>query len=54
MKAYFENLKTTLFGAVAGLPLIIEGLMSKDYSKALEGLGILLIGIFAKDANANG
>lgn len=50
MKEYLNNLKTTLFGAVAGLPLLIEGLLSKDWSKALEGLGILLIGIFAKDA----
>lgn len=50
MKAMFENLKTTLFGAVAGLPLIVEGLLSKNWERALEGLGILLIGIFAKDA----
>ncbi len=50
MKDYFQNLKTTLFGAVAGLPLIIEGILTKNWEKALEGLGILLIGIFAKDA----
>jgi hypothetical protein len=50
MKEYFQNLKTTLFGAVAGLPLIIEGILTKNWEKALEGLGILLIGIFAKDA----
>ena len=50
MKEYFLNLKTTLFGAVAGLPLIIEGILTKNWEKALEGLGILLIGIFAKDA----
>jgi hypothetical protein len=49
MKEYLSNLKTTLFGAVAGLPLLVEGLLSKDWSKALEGLGILLVGIFAKD-----
>ena len=50
MKEYLSNLKTTFFGAVAGLPLIIEGLATKNWEKALEGLGILLIGIFAKDA----
>ena len=50
MKAMFENLKTSLFGAIAGLPLIVEGLLSKNWERALEGLGILLIGIFAKDA----
>jgi hypothetical protein len=50
MKQLFENIKTSLFGAVAGLPLLVEGVLSKDWQKALEGLGILLIGIFAKDA----
>lgn len=50
MKQLFENIKTSLFGAVAGLPLLVEGVLSKDWHKALEGLGILLIGIFAKDA----
>jgi hypothetical protein len=50
MKEYYQNLKTTLFGAVAGLPIIIEGILTKNWEKALEGLGILLIGIFAKDA----
>jgi hypothetical protein len=50
MKQLFENIKTSLFGAVAGLPILVEGVLSKDWQKALEGLGILLIGIFAKDA----
>jgi hypothetical protein len=50
MKEYFQNIKTTLFGAVAGLPILLEGLASKNWERALEGLGILLIGIFAKDA----
>jgi hypothetical protein len=50
MKSYLDNLKTTIFGAVAGLPLIIEGIVSKDWNKLLEGIGILLVGIYAKDA----
>jgi hypothetical protein len=50
MKEYLQNFKTTIFGAVAGLPLIIEGITTNNWEKALEGLGILLIGIFAKDA----
>lgn len=50
MKEYFQNLKTTLFGAIAGLPILIEGLTSGNWERALEGLGIILIGIFAKDA----
>lgn len=51
MTKFFENIKTSLFGAIAGLPLIVEGLLSRNYEKALEGLGLLLIGIFAKDAD---
>jgi hypothetical protein len=50
MKEYFQNLKTTIFGAVAGLPILLEGLASKNWERVLEGLGIILIGIFAKDA----
>lgn len=50
MKEYFQNIKTTLFGAVAGLPVLLEGLASHNWERALEGLGLLLIGIFAKDA----
>ncbi len=50
MKEYFQNLKTTIFGAIAGLPILIEGLISQNWERALEGLGILLVGIFAKDA----
>lgn len=50
MKSYLDNLKTTIFGAVAGLPLIIEGIVSKDWNKLLEGIGIFLVGIYAKDA----
>ncbi len=51
MTKFFENIKTTLFGAIAGLPILIEGLVSKNWERALEGLGLLLIGIFAKDAD---
>ena len=50
MKQLFENIKTSLFCAEAGLPLLVEVVLSKDRQKSLEGLGILLIGIFAKDA----
>jgi hypothetical protein len=50
MKEYLQNIKTTLFGAIAGLPLLLEGITTKNWERALEGLGILLIGIFAKDA----
>ena len=50
MKEMLENVKTTLFGAVAGLPVIWEGAMANDWKLVLAGIGMLLVGIFAKDA----
>lgn len=53
MKSFLKNFKTSLFGAVAGLPLIVEGVASKDWAKIATGLGTLLIGIFAKDSSVD-
>lgn len=50
MKEMLENVKTSLFGAVAGLPVIWEGAMANDWKLVLAGIGMLLVGIFAKDA----
>jgi hypothetical protein len=50
MKQMMENVKTSLFGAVAGLPVIWEGAMANDWKMVLAGLGMLLVGIFASDA----
>jgi hypothetical protein len=49
MKKLFKNIKTTVFGAVAGLPLLVDGIASKDYTKIFSGIGALLVGLFAKD-----
>jgi hypothetical protein len=51
MQSWLENLKTTLFGAVAGLPVIFEGAQSGDWKMVLAGIGMLLVGIFAKDGD---
>lgn len=51
MKLILKNIKTSLFGAVAGLPLIFEGVISKDWAKVVTGLGTLLVGLFAKDSS---
>lgn len=51
MKEMLENVKTSLFGAVAGLPVIWEGAMANDWKLVLAGIGMLLVGIFAKDAD---
>lgn len=53
MKSIFRNIKTSVFGAVAGLPLIVEGVASKDWAKVATGLGTLLIGLFAKDSSVD-
>jgi len=45
-----ENVKTSLFGAVAGLPMIWEGALAQDWKMVLAGIGMLLVGIFAQDA----
>ena len=49
MKKIIKNFKTSIFGAVAGLPMIVEGVVTKDVSKIAVGVGTLLIGLFAKD-----
>lgn len=49
MKKIIANFKTSIFGTVAGLPMIIEGVAAKDWSKIAMGVGTLLIGLFAKD-----
>jgi hypothetical protein len=50
MKQMMENVKTSLFGAVAGLPMIWEGALDQDWKMVLAGIGMLLVGIFASDA----
>ena len=51
MKEMMENVKTSLFGAVAGLPMIWEGAMAQDWKLVLAGIGMLLVGLFAKDSS---
>ena len=51
MKRFFVNIKTSIFGAVAGLPIIASGVAEKDIVKILTGIGTLLIGLYAKDHN---
>jgi hypothetical protein len=51
MKSIFKNIKTTLFGCIAGLPTIAEGAQSHNIGHILAGIGALLLGLFAKDHN---
>jgi hypothetical protein len=54
MKQFIKNIKTTIFGAVAGLPILGEGIATKDIVKILAGIGTMLVGLFAKDAATDG
>lgn len=49
MKHIFKNIKTTLFGSVAGLSLLGDGIAKKDWALIVSGIGTLLVGLFAKD-----
>ena len=51
MKEMMENVKTSLFGAIAGLPMIWEGAMAQDWKLVLAGIGMLLVCLFAKDSS---
>jgi hypothetical protein len=51
MKKLFTNFKTTLFGSIAGLPLIVEGIQTKDVVKIISGVSMLFLGLVAKDHN---
>jgi len=49
MKRIFENaikdLLTSILGSVAGVPMIIEGVTSKDNAKIVEGIAIFILGL---------
>lgn len=49
MKNIFKNIKTTLFGSVAGLPLIIDGIQTKNASLIISGIATLVLGLMSKD-----
>lgn len=45
-----RNRKTSTAGALAGIPVIIQGVTNRDWAMALAGLGMVLTGLFASDA----
>lgn len=53
MKKVLKNLKTTIVGAFAGLPLLIQGISTKNVMEIITGAGIFLTGLFAADAKEN-
>lgn len=51
MKTIINNIKTSLAGCFAGLPMILDGITSKNWLQIISGIGILITGLLAKDAN---
>lgn len=49
MKRVLKNIKTTIFGAFAGLPLLVEGVAQKNIMQVITGVSIFLTGLFAAD-----
>ncbi len=51
-----KNWFTSLFGTVAGVPQIVEGLTSspKNWALVITGLATLMLGLTAKDSNETG
>lgn len=49
-----KNWRTTLWGAAAGLPQLIKGIMLKDPVLISTGLSTMLMGLFAKDTSVTG
>lgn len=49
-----KNWKTSIMGALAGLPYIFDGVIKQDATIITQGIGLLLLGIFAKDGNVTG
>ena len=49
MKRIFKNvigdLLTSILGSLAGLPVLIEGIQTKNTVKILEGAGLFLLGL---------
>lgn len=51
MKIILKNLKTSIAGSIAGLPMFLNGVSQKDPVQIISGLGILITGLLAKDGH---
>jgi len=53
--SWLKNWFTTLFGGIAGVPQIFEGLTTKpiNWTLVITGIGTLLLGLTAKDFNTH-
>lgn len=44
-----KNWKTSIFGALGGVPMILEGIATKDKAKIVSGISLVVLGLLAKD-----
>lgn len=44
-----HNLYTSIAGSIAGIAEIKQGLTTGNYTQVIVGVGVLLIGLFAKE-----
>lgn len=49
-----KNWKTTLFGGTSGVMIAIAGILTQNWSDVVLGIGMILVGLFAKDAGVSG
>lgn len=54
LKALVKNWKTTAFGLITGLPLIVQGVKTQDWNLVIAGLGAIVGGSASKDFDVNG
>lgn len=47
---FIRSWVTTVFGGVAGVPTIMVGLEQSNWAMVAGGVGMLLVGLFARDA----
>jgi uncharacterized membrane protein len=52
MKHVLKNIKTTIFGAFAGLPVLVEGITHRNFMQIITGASIFLTGLFAADSSS--
>ncbi len=49
-----KNWKTSLGGLAAGIPVLIQGILTKDILKICTGIGMIIVGFVAKDHDKSG
>jgi hypothetical protein len=53
MRRILTNIKTSLFGSIAGGSLIADGIARKDWLMLIGGIAAALTGLLAKDSDTH-